>query len=192
MKRAKKKNKRETMRLGWKQDAAGESSGRKSFLGRGEGIVWDGQENFRLRIGSNKRKRKRRCPWRRSLQSLGNSIAGSFLRFWPGRRGLCGSRQPVKIILKYGKQPLGGMGQRSVGRPDQIGGVGAGFLRDGDADQIRIKAGNVLVQVGDAGIFPQELDQGRKLVEKAFLRRWASCPLTSGQRGRRPAPPPVF
>ena len=57
------------------------------------------------------------------------------------------------------------MGQRSVGRPDQIGGVGAGFLRDGDADQIRIKAGNVLVQVGDAGIFPQELDQGRKLVE---------------------------
>ena len=171
---------------------AGESSGRKSFFGRGEGIVWDGQGNFRLSIGSNKRKRKRRCPWRRSLQSLGNSIAGSFLRFWPGRRGLCGSRQPVKIILKYGKQPFGRTSQRSVGRPDQVGGERAGFLRDWDADQIRIKTGNVLVKVGDAGIFPQELDQGRKLVEKAFLRRWASCPLTSGQRGRRPAPPPVF
>ena len=165
MKRAKKKNKRETMRLGWKQDAAGRKLRQEKFFGRGEGIAWDGQGNFRLRIGSNKRKRKRRCPWRRSLQKLESSIAGSFLRFWLGRRDLCGSRQPVKIILKYGKQPFGRASQRSVGRPDQVGGERAGFLRDWDADQIRIKTGNVLVKVGDAGIFPQELDQGRKLVE---------------------------
>ena len=144
---------------------AGRKFREEKIFWKREEISWDGQGNFRLSIGSNKRKRKRRCPWRRSLQSLGNSIAGSFLRFWPGRRGLCGSRQPVKIILKYGKQPFGRTSQRSVGRPDQVGGERAGFLRDWDADQIRIKTGNVLVKVGDAGIFPQELDRGRKLVE---------------------------